>query len=375
MIVQEVDSGNGFIQVDGVTKYDDKDIAAYLERYISCFHESEFGSRYLRTGNHSQDRRTFARSLPLRRAKCSRATPTITQTSSPRSCSVFRKPRGSRTLENILPQAVYLDYSQERLASYGIQLADLGRVLLARNITLPAGSIQRDRPARYSVDPSDRFEEDARSIGNVIVGASKTNKPSLSAQSLVVQISRAYQSPATYLNFYSQNREARSAPARTGRAITLAVYMRSREQIRPPEATIEEKMKPVHAALNQISSSRPRPISLQMKERYRPVHGGAIRSHQAGRVLIALIGFRGIPALLMALVDADYARHDQYGMAHTVLGIDLQQVSIATLIIALSLLVDNPDSCKRCDQARARWRNSANSRGVEWGRQDWPRVL
>jgi multidrug efflux pump subunit AcrB len=37
----------------------------------------------------------------------------------------------------VLPQAVYIEYSQERLASYGLQTADLGRVLLARNITLP----------------------------------------------------------------------------------------------------------------------------------------------------------------------------------------------------------------------------------------------
>src|SRR6266478_952117 len=36
-------SGRGFIGVDGVTMYDDKDLAAYLERYIAGnFHESEF---------------------------------------------------------------------------------------------------------------------------------------------------------------------------------------------------------------------------------------------------------------------------------------------------------------------------------------------
>ena len=41
----------------------------------------------------------------------------------------------------VLAEAVYLNYSQERLASYGLQPADLVEVLNARNITLPGGSI------------------------------------------------------------------------------------------------------------------------------------------------------------------------------------------------------------------------------------------
>ncbi len=67
-------------------------------------------------------------------------------------------------------------------------------------------------------------------------------------------------------------------------------------------------------------------------------------------VLIALVGFwEWRSALLMAL-SIPITLAMTAGMAHT-LNIDLQQVSIATLIIALGLLVDNPivanDAIKR----------------------------
>src|SRR5207244_6365573 len=40
----------------------------------------------------------------------------------------------------VLPQTVYLEYSQARLAAYGLQPAALGSVLRARNIIAPGGA-------------------------------------------------------------------------------------------------------------------------------------------------------------------------------------------------------------------------------------------
>jgi multidrug efflux pump subunit AcrB len=67
-------------------------------------------------------------------------------------------------------------------------------------------------------------------------------------------------------------------------------------------------------------------------------------------VLIALVGFwEWRSAFLMAL-SMPITLAMTFGMAHAV-GVDLQQVSIATLIIALGLLVDDPvvanDAIKR----------------------------
>ncbi len=99
--------------------------------------------------------------------------------------------------KGVLPQAVYLDYSQEWLASYGVQVADLGRVLLARNIT--TGDDQGQ--AEIQIRPLGAIRRCAlhrqRYCRVVFTGSPYFNLRDLR------QISRAYQSPANYLNFYS----------------------------------------------------------------------------------------------------------------------------------------------------------------------------
>ena len=55
--------------------------------------------------------------------------------------------------------AVYLEYSQERLASYGIKTSQLSDILEARNITLPGGVLEiGDKNMR--IDPSGEFRSE-----------------------------------------------------------------------------------------------------------------------------------------------------------------------------------------------------------------------
>ena len=42
----------------------------------------------------------------------------------------------------VVPENVFLDYSQERLAGYGVQPSKLRDLLKARNISLPGGAIE-----------------------------------------------------------------------------------------------------------------------------------------------------------------------------------------------------------------------------------------
>jgi multidrug efflux pump subunit AcrB len=67
-------------------------------------------------------------------------------------------------------------------------------------------------------------------------------------------------------------------------------------------------------------------------------------------VVITLIGFWEWPSALLMALSMPITLAMTAGMAHMV-NIDLQQMSIATLIIALGLLVDNPvvanDAIKR----------------------------
>jgi multidrug efflux pump subunit AcrB len=164
----------------------------------------------------------------------------------------------------------------------------------------------------------------------------------------MVQISRAYQSPANYLNFYSWF-DKKGQPHRS-RAITLAIYMRSGEQIQKFGAAVDERMKQVRAALPpDLVIARTSDQPLQVKENI-DLFMEALYEAIGLVVLIALIGFwEWRSALLMAL-SMPITLAMTFGMANLV-HIDLQQVSVATLIIALGLLVDNPvvanDAIKR----------------------------
>src|SRR6266404_1447586 len=337
-------AGRGFIGVDGLTKYDDKDLAAYLERYIALnFHESEFdpdiSARVIIRGvEQTREKLATAAGLKYSYAQLDNYTDLISR-------SLLGVPQTSRVeRKGVLPQAVYLEYSQERLASYGVQVADLGRVLLARNITLPGGSIEAGG-REVQIDPSGRFE-DARSIGNVIVGSSSAGSPIYLRD--IVQISRAYQSPPSYLNFYSWL--DKNGQAHRSRAITLAVYMRSGEQIQKFGAAVDEKMKQVRAALPpDLIIARTSDQPLQVKENI-DLFMEALYEAIILVVLIALIGFWEWRSALLMAISMPITLAMTFGLAHMV-SIDLQQVSIATLIIALGLLVDDPvvanDAIKR----------------------------
>src|SRR5262249_34667249 len=67
----------------------------------------------------------------------------------------------------LLAEKIYLDYSQERLAEYGVQPAGLRQALSSRNITLPGGILEVDNK-NVTLDPSGKFET-PQAIGDVIV--------------------------------------------------------------------------------------------------------------------------------------------------------------------------------------------------------------
>jgi multidrug efflux pump subunit AcrB len=244
----------------------------------------------------------------------------------------------------VLPEQVYLDYSQERLASYGIQASSLSDILEARNITLPGGLLEvGDKNMR--IDPSGEFRSE-QEIGDVLVPVAE-GKGALYLRD-VADVVRAYQSPARYLNFFTQ-RNPDGSWSRT-RAVTMSVQMRAGEQIgdfgvKVDAALADLKQRLPDDLILARTSDQPRQVEenihLFMSSLYEAI---------ALVVLVSLIGFwEWRSALLMAL-SIPITLAMTFGMMD-LLGIDLQQVSIASLIIALGLLVDDPvvagDAIKR----------------------------
>ena len=244
----------------------------------------------------------------------------------------------------VLPEQIYLDYSQERLASYGLQPSNLKAILNARNITLPGGALEAGTK-NILIDPSGEFAR-PEDIGNVIVGTSSFGSAVYLRD--LVDIRSSYQSPARYLNYYTW-KDSHGRWRRT-RAVTLAVQMREGEQIGYFEKNVHAKLAEATQLLPAdliIASTSDQPRQVQENV---DLFMDALYEAIALVVIVSLIGFwEWRSALLMAL-SIPITLAMTFGFAH-LLGIDLQQVSIATLIIALGLLVDDPvvagDAIKR----------------------------
>ena len=337
-------SGSGFMGVNGGSQSSDEQIYSFLRAYIATrLPPAEMDPDIWQPVVIREPASTTAKLSSVAAAKYSYAqldnyTDLIART-------LLGVPQTSRVDRvGILPQQIYLDYSQARLAAYGLQPSNLSTVLGARNITLPGGQIQTGT-RNILLDPSGEFES-AAAIGGVVVGSSAAGAPVYLRD--LVQISRGYKSPADYLNYYTWSDQA--GESHRSRAITLAVYMRSGEQIKAFGAAVSEKLAQLQGLFpKDLIVARTSDQPLQVEENIALFMRALVEAILLV-VLISLLGFwEWRSALLMAL-SMPITLAMTFGLAQIV-HVDLQQVSIATLIIALGLLVDDPvvanDAMKR----------------------------
>ena len=244
----------------------------------------------------------------------------------------------------VLQEQITLDYSQERLASYGLKPSDLSDILNARNIALPGGQMEIGAK-NILLNPSGQFES-ADAIGNVAVGSSSVNSPVYLRD--LVDISRGYQSPPTFLNFL--NWQDSSGKWHRSRAVTMAIFMRDGEQIADFGKTVDAKLAAAKRYLpDDLIMARTSDQPLQVKENV-DLFMDALYEAIILVVLVSLIGFREWRSALVMAVSIPTTLAMTFGIIY-ILGIDIQQVSVASLIIALGLLVDDPvvagDAIKR----------------------------
>src|SRR5580692_1566142 len=327
--------GSGFIALDGVSTANDASIRNFLRTFFqtrlqrSDLHPDAWDPIIVRDPQETREQLAKVAADKYSYADLDDFSDLVARTvqGAPETSKVERR--------GVLPQTVYLEYSEARLAAYGLQPAALGNVLSARNIIAPGGAFETGQQ-QVILNPSGQFEN-IDAIGNVAVSASSTGTPVYLRD--LVQISRGYQSPAQYLNYYTW--EDTKGQWQRSRSVTLAIYMRDQRQIAAFGQSVDQKL----AQLNKIlppgliiahTSDQP----LQVKENIhlflRALYEAIILV-----VVVSLIGFwEWRLALIMALaIPITLAM--TFGVSY-MLGIDLQQVSVATLIIALGLLVDVP---------------------------------
>lgn len=248
------------------------------------------------------------------------------------------------TRSGVLPERVHVVYSQERLASYGGKLGSLSNILQARNLATGGGELDAGGKTVF-LHPSGEFKSE-REIGEVIVGVTSRGTPMYLRD--VADIVRGYENPPRYLNFYS-SRDAAGKWQRTS-AITLAVQMGSGQQISEFGKQVDVTLENLKQRLPQdLIVARTSDQPLQVEEKI-DLFMSSLYEAIALVILISLIGFwEWRSAMLMAL-SIPLTLFLTFGMM-AMLGLDIQQISIASLIIALGLLVDDPvvagDAIKR----------------------------
>lgn len=248
------------------------------------------------------------------------------------------------TRAGVVKERIYLEYSQERLAAYGIQPSAIQQILAARNTILPGGLLEVGGKNTL-IDPSGEFKSE-KEIGNVLLTTTPTGVPVYLRDG--VDIYRGYENPPLYLNYLS--RPDVKGEWRRGRAITLAVQMRAGQQIAEFGRQVDEALANLKSRLPEdLILARTSDQPLQVEENV----GLFMKSLYEAVILVvvvALIGFWEWRSAVLMAISIPLTLAMTFGMMD-VLGIDVQQVSVASLIIALGLLVDDPvvagDAIKR----------------------------
>jgi multidrug efflux pump subunit AcrB len=191
--------GSGFVAVDGVSDKDDASIHRFVEAFFqkqlqrSDLHPDGWTPIIIRDPQDVRAKLTDVAGDKYSYADLDNFSDLIGRTvqGAPETSKVERR--------GLLPQVVYLEYSQDRLAEYGLQSAALGQVLRAHNIIAPGGEFETGQ-REIIINPSGQFES-RDAIGDVVVAATSAGAPVYLRD--LVKIFPGYQSPATYLNYYT----------------------------------------------------------------------------------------------------------------------------------------------------------------------------
>src|SRR6266404_6337826 len=331
----QIIQGSGFIAVDGISPGDDAAIHSFIHTFFqtqlqrSELHPDAWEPIIIRDPRETRGQLAKVAGDKYSYAELDDFSDLIGRTvqGAPETSKVERR--------GVLQETIYLEFSQDRLAAYGLQPADLSKLIQAHNIIAPGGVFETGQ-REIILTPSGQFEN-PKAIGDSVVTTTTAGAPVYLRD--LVDISRGYQSPANYLNYYTW--QDADGHWRRSRAVTIAIYMRDQNQIAKFGQSIDEKLAQLHRILPpDLITVRTSDQPLQVKENIH-LFLRALDEAIILVVIVSLIGFwEWRLALIMALaIPITLAM--TFGVVY-MLGIDLQQVSVATLIIALGLLVDVP---------------------------------
>jgi len=247
------------------------------------------------------------------------------------------------TRVGLLEEQVELLYSQDRIAGYGIVPSVIPATLEKRNTTIPAGTLNTGGRS-VELEQTNEFRT-LTDIDYTAIGQAG-NGTLLYLRDLGIA-RRGYQHPARFLSFYT-HKEA--GGWRRGRAVTISVEMRKSDQIERFGTAVGARIDEVRRALPAdlvigVTSDQRRQVREKIDLFNRSLFEAVVLV-----IVVSLIGFWEWRSALLMAISIPVTLAMTLGFMQ-LLGLDIQQMSIASLIIALGLLVDDPvvagDAIKR----------------------------
>ncbi len=260
-------------------------------------------------------------------------------------------------------EAIYLYYSGRRFSAWNIRPEDIVDVLRRRNINMPGGRVELP-DQHLAVQPSGEFRSE-QEIGQVVVDVQNGYPVYLRDLADVV---RGYEDPPNVMNFRTIKIDARqpnserlpgSPPSpscdsndesvshlpaeyslQTTRAITLSIRQVKGVQIASFGRDINQALQSLRGILpDDLQIERTSNEPEVVREKINDFNRSLLEA--VGIVIVVALLFMEWRSALLVACSIPLTVAMTLGICHLA-GVDLQQVSIAALIIALGLLVDDP---------------------------------
>ena len=242
---------------------------------------------------------------------------------------------GKVTKVAIVQETVYLLFSDANIAGYGLTPETVMSSIGARNAVIPGGTM-RTEGRNFPVQLSGEYKTEQDMLGTV-VGMSRAGAPVYLRDAFEVR--RMYESPISY-KVDVLGRTSENGPLDTRRAVMVAVEMRDGKIIRHFNEDVMKVVETMKARMPEglefrVLSDQPTAVEHRIHH--------FVRCFIEAVVIVIIVGLFLMDwrsALVLATAVPLTVAMTLIGMQ--LLHIPLQQISIASLIIALGMLVDVP---------------------------------
>ncbi|MGF1741421.1 efflux RND transporter permease subunit [Vibrio profundum] len=233
-------------------------------------------------------------------------------------------------LWGIQPERIYIEFDSSEWAKLGLTASELKELFQARNIVRPGGELDT-KTTRYAINPTGEFTSITQ-MKNLIVG--QVDDRPVFLKDLPLTISRRYQEPYTSLTRITTPDGSHKT------SIVIGISMKSGRNIAQMNQKVEQAIRNLRASAipPDIALERVNDLPRQVESRIADFQINLLE----GVVIVlgvALLTMGWRPAVIMATA-VPLSMIAAFSVVNY-FGVELEQFSIASLVIALGMVVDN----------------------------------